>query len=83
LIKWLVTALCFLLGLPNTFGEYDETPEYTGQMLQVLIDSNSDNIVQKAVQLLLHRSHVFTVGDLAPPETTLKKLHWLNKNQKQ
>jgi len=31
--------LCCLLGLPNTFGEYDETPEYTGKMLQVLFDN--------------------------------------------
>ena len=25
----------WLSGLPNTFGEYDETPEITGQMLKV------------------------------------------------
>jgi len=30
-----------VLGLPNTFGEYDETPEYTGQMLQVYISSDT------------------------------------------
>ena len=33
----------FLLGLPNTFGEYDETPGYTGQMLQVLNNSINNN----------------------------------------
>jgi len=29
------SIVCCFIGLPNTFGEYDETPEYTGQMLQV------------------------------------------------
>jgi len=31
-----------MLGLPNTFGEYDESPEYTGQMLQVLINTTTN-----------------------------------------
>ena len=32
-------------GLPNAFGEYDETPEVTSSLLKVLIDDGDVNIV--------------------------------------
>ena len=32
-------------GLPNAFGEYDETPEVTSSLLKVLIDDGNVNIV--------------------------------------
>ena len=35
-----------IVGLPNTFGEYDEMPEYTGQMLQVVVDIDSFTYTQ-------------------------------------
>lgn len=29
-------SVCFVVGLPNTFGEYDESPEVTASNLKVV-----------------------------------------------
>lgn len=28
--------MCYIIGLPNTFGEYDESPEVTASSLKVV-----------------------------------------------
>ena len=40
--SFLQQSIPFLLGLPNTFGDYDETPEYTAQQLEVSEDYHAN-----------------------------------------